>query len=352
MTAAVPLPTPSPLDIIPLESFEGLLTAAGEALAEAAPLALAEASPLAIGLGGVWVTNRLLQWKAWDHFWLGVGATLNNVWHTAAGFLFGVGAGLSADTVGQMIQLATHVSIRATRQLVGSLASKTIASINLIDHGLRWVAASLNANVTSLSHRIGQAITFARAEALSAERYADARVHAATDALAALTALEVNALRAELLRDVITPLRSEVVALGQLVRPVVVDVEGIKDLLGHNVLPNLAKALATAGLAATLAHAVTTWVDDCGEPMCQNVGPKTDWGKLFHRFEPAALWALLAAVGAISPGEIERASEDFARLIGPPLARWAEGWLGLRPEDVGGAAQEVGHDVGKLPFVP
>jgi len=348
MAIVVPLPKPSPLDIIDLESFEGMLAGAEEALGAALPVVGAAAAPAAIIAGGVIVTNQLLKWKAWDHFWFGVGATMNNVWHTAAGFLFGTGAAIEAETVGLMINLATHVSIKATRQLVGSLASKTMASIVGLNHGIRAVAHVLNNDVQSLAHRIGDALRFAEAEAIRAERYADARITTAAGVLAALSAAEVHALRAELLRDVIIPLHSEVAALGAIVRPVVVDVEHVKELLGHHVIPNLTKALATAGIAATLAHAATTWVEDCGAPMCEVAGPKTDWGRLFRLLKPAALLVLLEALAAEGPEAVERATVDFAETFGPLLDRWATSWLGLTSGDPGAIARNVGGQVGKL----
>lgn len=350
MTLVVPHPTPSPYDIIDVPTMEGTLAFAEEVLAAATPIAVGVVAPAAIIAGGVVVTNQLLKWKAWDHFWLGAGATLNNVWHSAASFLFGGGSGVSLDTVSQLIQLSMHMTLRTSRQLIGAVGSAAAATGVALSHSIISVATTLNHNVAALAGRIVATIHYAEALAVRAQHYADAKVYAATHVLAALMAAEVNAVRAEIIRDVINPLHAEVVQIGAIVRPVVVDVEHIKDVLGHNVIPNVTKALATAGIAATLAHAVTKWVDDCGEPMCQSIGPKTDWGKLIKRFGPAGLLAILAAIETVDPQAAEQAAEHFAATVGPVLEQWATAWLGLIPGDTGALKKRVGDEVGSIPL--
>lgn len=351
MTAAAPpLPNPSPLDVIDLAAFEQLLTDAGAALGAATPVALAEAAPLAIGLGGVWVTNTLLKWPAWDHFWLNVGATLNNVWHSAAGFLFGSSAAVDAHTVGLMINLSTHVAIRGTRQLVGSLASKTMSSIQLLTHAMRSVATTLHNHATAITHNYAAAIAYAESWGQRAESYADARVQALASSIPHLVAQSVSGLRAEIARELVAPLHAEVVAIGQIAGVAIDDAHSVAATLHDHVLPNLAKATATAGIAATLAHAITTWVDDCGEPMCQYAGPKTDWGKLLKRFAEADIFALLAAVAAENPHTLERIAEDLAGVLEPLVRQWVYGWFGVAGGDQSGAAKGISGVVGKLPF--
>lgn len=348
MTMTVPAPTPSPYDIIDIPSMEGALAFAEEVLAAATPIAVGVVAPAAIIAGGVVVTNQLLKWKAWDHFWLAAGAQLNNVWHAAGSFLFGGGGAADLHVVSSLIQLAMHMTLRTSRQLIGSAVSKAESLSVALHHSIVNVATHVNGLAASLAAHYAAAVHYAQSVALRAERYADARIHTATGVLAALTAHEVNALRAELLRDVINPLHSEVIALGQIVRPITVDVQHVKDILGHNVVPNLAKALATGTAAFTLAHLATTFVQECGEPMCNSIGPKTNWGKLFERFGPAGLLAILAAIEAVDPKAAEDAAQHFAQTVGPVLERWAEAWLGLIPGDTGALAGEVGQNVGTI----
>lgn len=348
MVATLPLPKATPYDVINVAELEASVWAGIEALGAATPFAVATAAPLAIGLSGVALTNYLLNNKQWDHFWLSAGAKLNNVWHAAGDFLFGHGGAADLHTVSQLIQLSAHISLRSTRQLVGSLAAKSGAAANALSHGLVSVARTLNSNVLSLTHRVQAVLAWSAARAVQVEHYSDARLHNATVALAALSAQEVNALRTQLLRDVINPLRSEVAQIGAIVRPIAVDVDAIGDYLHDTVKPNLAKALATGALAYTLAHAATTFVQECGEGMCQTVGPRTDWGKLFKRFEAGALLTLLTALAASDADEVERAAVEFGKLFGPLLSNWAEGWLGVGGIDAGDALHKVAKGVGSI----
>lgn len=347
MPAVAPISDPYPIiDVEPLS----------EGLAEVIPL-FGAALPEAVGvlpagaviLGGIQIDNYLLRQPWWNNFWIGVGGHLTDVWHSAGGFLFGhPSSAPSLDTVSQLIQLSMHVSMRATRQLTGVLSSHT-ASITArlykgvisVARGVNnltvWTTAHLNALNASLNARI-----------TSVQHEAESLSHNVVAGLDARIAAHTSALRAEIIRDILNPLHVEVIHLGQGLTNVHNEVVGIGAQLKTHIVPELAAAGLIAHEAMTLAQAAKAWEDDCGEPMCQTVGPKTDWGKLLKRFGPAGLLALLAAVEAVDPKAAEDAATEFGRVLGPVLERWTTEWLGLAAGGVQGEPGEVGNRVGQI----
>lgn len=67
--------------------------------------------------------------------------------------------------------------------------------------------------------------------------------------------------------------------------------------------------------------------DECTEPMCETVGPKSDWGKLLKKYAPSAILALIAAAILTDPEEAERAAVDSAQVLGPPIQKIIEAVL-------------------------
>lgn len=105
----------------------------------------------------------------------------------------------------------------------------------------------------------------------------------------------------------------------------------------------LKRAAAIAGVTAAVA-AVSAWVVDCGEPMCQTLGPKTDLGKLLKGLKLATELAALTALLEMDEG-------DLADLIHSITARMAailddvEQFLSPGGETVAGLIAAIGADV-------
>lgn len=348
--AALPVTDPEP--IVNVTQLRLIMGGQAEGAEAALPEAVELLPAVAVVAAGAKLETALLNNQHWDNFWEDVGAGLVDVWHRAGSFLFHHSGAPSLDTVNQLIQLSMHVNMRASRQLITTLASHTVAVESRMYKGVLSVARGVNALQRWTVARTTQVQNTAHAELMqtagSLERYAQDQ---AANALRGAHTLDV-AERAALMRDVINPLRSEVAKLQQTIQHGNGQVASLSSLIHTHILPELATAAAAAGAAKALATKVQSEWDECGEPMCETVGPKTNWGKLFHRFDAALLWALLAAIAAESPEEIEHAAEDFARLIGPPLDRWASSWLGLSSDDRAAATKEVGGDIGSIPGLP
>lgn len=105
----------------------------------------------------------------------------------------------------------------------------------------------------------------------------------------------------------------------------------------------LKRAAAIAGVVAAVA-AVTAWIEDCGEPMCQNIGPKTDLGKILKGLRVATELAALTALLEMDEG-------DLANLIQSLTSRMAaivddvEQFLSPGGETVAGLIAAIGSDV-------
>jgi len=153
-----------------------------------------------------------------------------------------------------------------------------------------------------------------------------------------------EAIKAWAIDNIYSPLLDDVTGLGDRtlvgLETVLADAKAYADDLVHNEA--LTRAAAIAGIAAAAA-AAASWIDDCGEPMCQVTGPKTDWGKWLKLFGPLALWAMLAAVAAEDPHAMETLAQDLGRALGPTLEAWTAGALiggsgfPAQPGNVGGA---------------
>lgn len=347
------MPAVSPIvDPVPIVDINAL----NEGMAEVIPL-FAESAPASIGvlpagaivLGGVQLDNYLLSQPWWNNFWIGVGGHLTDAWHSAGNFLLGhPSSAPSLDTVGQLIQLSLHVGMRFSRQLSAHALGLTGTIAARLYKGVVSVANSLNAFESWTRATIGNVNAALSARITGLSNRLDADIGNARSALAALVATEVNAARAEIIRDITNPLHTEIINLGKSLSYVHTEVVNVGGQLKTHIVPELAAASALATAAHLLAQHAADFADGCGESMCETQGPNTDWGKLFKRFDAAALLALLTAVTALDPKAVEDAAVEFARTFGPVLSRWAEGWIGLTNDNVGSIPGEVAHDVGSI----
>jgi hypothetical protein len=98
----------------------------------------------------------------------------------------------------------------------------------------------------------------------------------------------------------------------------------VKSQLNVETLERIA---AIAGLAAALAE-ITTWVEECGAPMCEQFGPNTDLSKLLKLPKLLEILGLLAGLAALSdPIVVERATAAFVDAFGPGLESLTTNWL-------------------------
>ena len=254
--------------------------------------------------------------------------------------------------VAGLIRLSMHVNMRSTRQLITGSLARVGAVEGALYKGVKAVANQVR-NLTQFTvNHLNQLRADMRAGDASVRHYAEGLSHNVAASIDARIAQATGALRAEMIRDILNPMRSAEADMEHRLHDARVRLAGMEHQIRDYVRPELGKVTITAGAALALARAAKKWEDDCGEPMCQTVGPKTDWGKLLKRFGPTAIFALLAAIAAENPDAVEKVATELADALGPALSTWAESWLGLASGDRDAIGRKAGETVGHFPGLP
>ena len=83
----------------------------------------------------------------------------------------------------------------------------------------------------------------------------------------------------------------------------------------------LGPVLLTLAALATQIRNITSWIDDCGEPMCDTMGPKTGLGKWLKALE--GLLGLLAGftLAELTEHQLEHYATVFASISGQESVR-------------------------------
>lgn len=154
-----------------------------------------------------------------------------------------------------------------------------------------------------------------------------------------------DALRTWAIDDIYSPLLGEIARVNADIRSDVWNLVGSigAELQAQIDAERLARAAAIAGALAGVA-AITTWIDECGAPMCDTIGPNTDLGKLLKGLKVAAELAALSAF-------LNMDAADLAAMIHAVTARLAvvvddvEQFLGPGGETVAGLIAHATADV-------
>lgn len=88
-----------------------------------------------------------------------------------------------------------------------------------------------------------------------------------------------------------------------------------------------AELAAGLGAVALAVKALQSWVDDCGEPMCQQFGPKTDMSSLLKKLLEGGILGLLAGFALADPTAVAQAAVAFAQVSGPAIENTVGDWL-------------------------
>lgn len=90
------------------------------------------------------------------------------------------------------------------------------------------------------------------------------------------------------------------------------------------VLAQIAPVATVAAAAQASARAIQTWQDECGQPMCDTMGPKTDLGKLLKMIQAGALLAMLAELAGADFEDVENVITTVARTVGGVIGQAEE----------------------------
>lgn len=110
--------------------------------------------------------------------------------------------------------------------------------------------------------------------------------------------------------------------------------------LEHRLDVKLAPTIAAVATLAPIVTGIAKWVADCGEPMCQTQGPKTDLGKLLKGLKIAELAAFLAALAALDEEGLDGLITSITKLSSGILDDFESVFLG--GGTLGGTATKAG----------
>ena len=288
---------------------------------------LAPAAPVAIAVGtGVALGEGLRQIPGWDHAMHQFGADIVDG-------IFGLTApsGLTPDV---KLYVADYVQHRFITQRQREAAVNSLNEVRYQQTQRKLVALSRAIVATSRGAKSADGRTLTSAKVYADQRaaaaiaYANARAHNVGVA-AEQYADKVGANSRRYAHDV----------AAQAQRNAEAHATAVNKRLEHDIL--VATSAATAASIAAHLKPITSALsalksqvdklqtenDECTEPMCETVGPKSDWGKLLKKYAPAAILALIAAAILTDPEEAERAAVDSAQVLGPPIQKIIEAVL-------------------------
>lgn len=278
-----------------------------------------------------------------EYVWGDVSGWVSDGWHSVTGWLS------SAESVtGDMVQTAIDNAINMSQTAWSSFVSQLEQwmTTGLIDAGnFTWNVLEATLDVRDMLEAgiwaMGDAVL---SRLLDEVRGIDEAIAAVEQLVYDAARFTEGAIQAWAIDNLYHPLLGEIEALRRDVFDAIgameTTVEGYADDAVHSEA--LRRAAAIAGVVAAVAT-ITTWIEECGEPTCDVVGPRTDWGRWLRLFGPTAIWAMLAAVAAEDPSKIEDLAESLGRTLGPVLEGWVTqfalggGGFPSQPSPVGGA---------------
>jgi len=288
---------------------------------------LAPAAPVAIAVGtGVALGESLRQIPGWDHAMHSFGADLVDG-------VFGL-TSPSGLTPVVKLYVADYVQHRFITQRQREAAVNSLNEVRYQQAQRTAVAHAKALVAVNKGAKAGDARTLTAARAYADQReaaavaYANARAHNVGVAAEAY-ADKVGANTRKYAHDVAAQAQSNAQ------RYTHDEIHSLEAQLPHLIGPAVAAAIATHLAPITKALAslkgqvdkLQTENDDCTEPMCETVGPKSEWGKLLKKYAPSAILALIAAAILTDPEEAERAAVDAAEVLGPPIQKIIEAVL-------------------------
>ena len=259
----------------------------------------------------------------WDDVW----DWTKSYWHGLASVFEG-GASLGFDTVTTMIDDAVSTAQTAWSSFVSTLESWITAGIDdvgsfAVDLDLKlrrfeiYIQDALDTVGTAILHTLAEDVAAIDADIANIERLLGALP---IDILGTVETWVATHVADPILEE----LKREVAAIDKTIEGVAADIRGYAESLVNDETLRRIEALAALGV---IVHAITTWIDDCGEPMCAELGPRTNLGKLLSNLELQTLFAALLALSLGDPKAVADATETIVQAFGPALQATVENWL-------------------------
>lgn len=259
--------------------------------------------------------------------WSDVSGWVSDAWHGITGFFSG-GFTMGWDEVKSLVDVALQYEQTAWASFVSTLESWVNETTSFLEDAIsaaEGLAISISIDVwmelqTAIDN-LGAAVigaVYGIDQAL-ARQWWDT-VQAIDNAEANLRTWAIDNIYHPLLQDVwntISVLDTEIKA----------DVRALEREIAGLDVGDIAGLAARLGALAAAVAAVTTWVEDCGAPMCEQMGPKTDWSKLLKVLNVAGMLALLTSIGGLTEAELEQLAANVASIGASPAAAFVDAFV-------------------------
>jgi hypothetical protein len=250
---------------------------------------------------------RLGDRYTWGDVW----TATSNAWHTVTS-IFHHAASVTMDDVLNVTENALSLAQTYWSSFITHLATELTAEITDLSAFAINLDADIRKQIVGLYGDIVNVGNFAVALDYALYDELAANIRNIEHLLALTPGVIIGDVEAWAIDRIYNPLLNDITTSVDNVEAVVAEaVHGIDAELSHLndvVVPGL---LATLGLLLTQVGTITTWVDDCGAPMCESFGPNTDLGKLLKGLE--ALLGILAGVGLanMTEADVEHVARFF-----------------------------------------
>lgn len=251
-----------------------------------------------------------------EYAWEDVRSWVSDRFHSLLNFGSTV-AGVTFQDVTNIVDVAESVAQTAWASFVTELTGWISAGLNDVGSLTLDVMLTARRDAVWLYDYINGAIDGTISLTEGAIRGIDATIATQWEDTVAAIDYVGNLIKSWAIDNIYSPLLDDVTSLGDRtlvgLETVLADAKAYADDLVKSETAE--RIAAIAGIAAAVA-AATAWIDDCGEPMCEQLGPKTDLGKLLKALNLAADALLLAQLGALTDQQLVALINEIAAKLG------------------------------------
>ena len=259
--------------------------------------------------------------------WSDVASWVSSAWHGLTGFLSG-GFTLGWDEVKNLVDIALQYEQTAWASFVSTLESWINESVSFLEGAIADVQSlgivltlDLYYELVDTIHNVEVALwdSVVGIDQALARQWWDT-VQAIDNAEANLRTWAIDNIYNPLLQDVWNTVRWAEDTINA-------DVRALEDEIAHINTSEIPGILAKLGVIAAAITAVESWVTDCGEPLCEQMGPKTDWSKLLKVLNVAGMLALLTSVGTLTEAQLEQLAAAIVSLGESPAGTFVDDFV-------------------------
>lgn len=241
-----------------------------------------------------------------EYAWDDVSSWVSDRWHSLTG-IFDSGISFTWDNVKNLVDVALSAEQTAWASFIGTLENWINASVGAVD-GAIWdlgtFAVGELIQVTGEIFSVADTVVgwvgaeVAGIDAQIAEQWWNT-IQAIDYAGGVIEAWAIDNIAWPLMQEISTEVNRIEATIGA-------DVAALEQEIAGLNLQEIPAILAKLGVIAAAVTAVQTWIDDCGAPMCEQMGPNTDWSKLLKVLNVAGMLALLTSFGTLTESQLEQ----------------------------------------------